>query len=194
MAEDLQGLLTRIQNDGIKKAETERDTIVSNAKAEAEKIIAAAKAEAAALIAKAQENAREEEKRSGEAIRQAARDTLNTFKADLLERLRKVTKEMAGAAMTPQVMADIIRAMAAGYAAQGDAALEVLLPAKECDALEAGLKASLLNDIKAEGVPISGGLKIGFNGSDEYLDFSDEALTDIICDYVGPRLAALLKG
>ena len=49
MAEDLQGLLNRIQNDGLRKAENEREQIIAEAKAEAEKIVAEAKAQAAAL-------------------------------------------------------------------------------------------------------------------------------------------------
>ncbi len=195
MAEDLQGLLDRIQNDGIKKAEMERDSILADAKAQAEKIVADAKAQAEKIVADAKTQAQDDEKRAAENIRQAARDTLNTFKADLLARLQRVTKEMAGQAMTPALMADIIRTMAAAYAQKSDAGLEVLLPEKDAAALEAGLKAALLNNIKVESASgFSAGLKIGFNGGDEYLDFSDEALTDVICEFVGPKLAALLKG
>ncbi len=195
MAEDLQGLLDRIQNDGIKKAEMERDSILADAKAQAEKIVADAKAQAEKIVADAKTQAQDDEKRAAENIRQAARDTLNTFKADLLARLQRVTKDMAGRAMTPALMADIIRTMAAAYAQKSDAGLEVLLPEKDAAALEAGLKAALLNNIKVEAASgFSAGLKIGFNGSDEYLDFSDEALTDVICEFVGPKLAAILKG
>ncbi len=195
MAEDLQGLLDRIQNDGIKKAEMERDSILADAKAQAEKIVADAKAQAEKIVADAKTQAQDDEKRAAKNIRQAARDTLNTFKADLLARLQRVTKDMAGQAMTPALMADIIRTMAAAYAQKSDAGLEVLLPEKDAAALEAGLKAALLNNIKVEAASgFSAGLKIGFNGSDEYLDFSDEALTDVICEFVGPKLAAILKG
>ena len=41
---------------------------------------------------------------------------------------------------------------------------------------------------------VSAGLQIGFKGTDVFLDFSDEALADVICAYVGPKLAAALKG
>ena len=42
MAEELQSLLEKIRNDGIKKAEAERDQIISQAQAEAAQIIKAA--------------------------------------------------------------------------------------------------------------------------------------------------------
>ena len=43
MAEELQGLLDRIQSEGIAKAEAEKTKIVEDAKAEAAKIVAASK-------------------------------------------------------------------------------------------------------------------------------------------------------
>ena len=49
MAEELQSLLEKIQNDGIKKAEAERDAIIAQAQAEAADIIKAAEEKAKAL-------------------------------------------------------------------------------------------------------------------------------------------------
>ena len=43
MAEELQSLLEKIRNDGIKKAEAERDQIISQAQAEAAQIIKSSK-------------------------------------------------------------------------------------------------------------------------------------------------------
>ena len=61
------------------------------------------------------------------------------------------------------------------------------------------LKGSLLADLKANPVirinaDAASGLQIGFKDSDVFLDFTDEALCDVICAYVGPKLAAALKG
>ena len=57
MAEELQGLLDRIQSEGIAKAEAEKTKIVEDAKAEAAKIVAAAKEEAASIVKKAKPRA-----------------------------------------------------------------------------------------------------------------------------------------
>ena len=46
----------------------------------------------------------------------------------------------------------------------------------------------------AAGRGFSAGLKIGFQGGDVFFDFSDDALAEIICEFVGPKLAAVLKG
>ena len=56
MAEELQGLLNRIQEDGLRKSEEERNRIVSEAEAKAAKIIS----DAQAKIQKDKENAIQE--------------------------------------------------------------------------------------------------------------------------------------
>lgn len=199
MAEDLQGLLDRIQNDGLQKAETEREKIIADAKAEAEKIVADAKAEAAAIMKKAKETADDDIKRGEITIRQAARDIIIALKGELLDRLHRVTKDNVAEAMTPQLMAQLVAAMADAYAKESAEGLELILSRQELEALEYGLKASLRADLASKtelslGHDFAAGLKIGFKNSDIFLDFSDEALADVICEFVGPKLAAVLKG
>ena len=58
MADDLQSLLDRINSEGVKKAEAERDAIIAAAKLEAEKIVGAAREEAAAATAATPRGAR----------------------------------------------------------------------------------------------------------------------------------------
>lgn len=199
MAEDLQGLLDRIQNDGLQKAETEREKIIADAKAQAEKIVADANAQAEAIMKKAKETADDDIKRGEITIRQAARDIIIALKGELLERLRRIAKDNVAEAMTPQLMAQLVATMADAYAKESADGLELILSRQELEALEYGLKASLRADLVAKtelslGNDFSAGLKIGFKDSDVFLDFSDEALADVICEFVGPKLAAVLKG
>ncbi|MBO5202812.1 MAG: hypothetical protein J6C30_08805 [Lentisphaeria bacterium] len=199
MAEDLQGLLNRIQNDGLRKAENEREQIIAEAKAEAEKIVAEAKAQAAALEKQAAESAAAMQERAKITIQQAARDIVIGLKVELQERLRRIAKGSVEAAMTPQLMAQLIGAMANAYAQDSAKGIELILSQKDLDNLEQGLFASLSADLMAKcelslGNDFSAGLKIGFKDNDIFLDFSDEALADVICEFVGPKLAALIKG
>ena len=199
MAEDLQGLLDRIQNDGLRKAETEREKIIAQANEEAVKIITAAKEEAAALEKQAADNAAAIQERAKITIQQAARDIVIGLKAELLERLHRITKNSVESAMTPQLMAQLIATMAAAYAKESASGIELILSQKDLDNLEQGLFASLNADLMGKcelslGNDFSAGLKIGFKESDIFLDFSDEALADVICEFVGPKLAALIKG
>jgi V/A-type H+-transporting ATPase subunit E len=108
MAEELQSLLERINEDGVKKAEEEKAKIISEAEKKAEQIIKEAEARAEELMKKASEEAEQNEKRAASAIRQAARDITLALKEELQNRLRAVVKESVGKAMTPELMGKII--------------------------------------------------------------------------------------
>ena len=202
MAGGLQVLLDRIQSEGIDKAEAEKTKIVEDAKAEAAKIVAAAKEEAASIVKKANEDAEISVTKGNAAIKQAARDVLIALRADIEARLKNLVTESVGEAMTPETMGKIILEMVKAYSVKkpsGDATVELLLSQKDADAMTALFKGALLAQLQANPVirissDVSAGLQIGFKGTDVFLDFSDEALADVICAYVGPKLAAALKG
>jgi len=195
MAEDLQGLLDRIQNEGIQKAEADREKLLTEAGAQAEKILADAKEEAEALVKKAQADAAAEQERAERTIRQAARDVIIGLNEDLKARLRRIVKSAIGQAMTPDLIKEIVLKMASSYSSYNVSDLELILPAKEAESLKNALMLALVSDFKSQpDISFASGLKIGFAGQDDFQDFSDEALADIICEYIGPKLAAVLKG
>ena len=201
MAVDVQGLLEKIHNDGIAKAQQEKDEILAAARKEADQIVARAKTQAEEMKRNAEAEARAEQEKADAAIRQAARDAVIALKADLLSRLNTVAHSCVAEAMTPEVMKQIILKMAESYGRDADLAgsLEILLPKKEQDQTEAYLKAQLLAELKA--VPairltheFNSGLQISFRDNDVYFDFSDDALAEVICRFVGPKLTAVNKG
>lgn len=201
MAEDVQGLLDKIHQDGIAKAQQEKDAIIAAAKKEAAQIIADAKAQAEDLQKKAQTEAAAGQEKANAAIRQAARDTVIALKTDLLAKLKNVTRSCIAEAMTPEVMKQIILTMAQAYAKDANAgdSLEVLLPKKEQEQAEAFLKAQLLAELKADPVieltnEFNSGLQISFRDNDVYFDFSDDALAEVLCRFVGPKLTAVING
>ena len=202
MAEELQGLLDKIQSEGIAKAEAEKNAVIESAKAESAKIIENAKKEAAEIIRKAEENAEMSRTKGSAAIKQAARDVIIALRADMEKRLKKLVSDCLGEAMTPELMGKIILEMVKAYREKnpnGEATVELLLQQKDAAALEKYLKSGVLKDLKANpsisvGGDFSSGLQLGFKGEDVFLDFSDDALTDVICAYVGPKLAASIKG
>ena len=201
MAEDVQGLLDKIHQDGIAKAQQEKDAIIAAAKKEAAQIIADAKAQAEDLQKKAQTEAAAGQEKANAAIRQAARDTVIALKTDLLAKLKNVTRFCIAEAMTPEVMKQIILTMAQAYAKDANAgdSLEVLLPKKEQEQAEAFLKSQLLAELKADPVieltnEFNSGLQISFRDNDVYFDFSDDALAEVLCRFVGPKLTAVING
>ena len=201
MAEDVQGLLEKIHNDGIAKAKQEQEAILSAARKEAAQIIADAKAQAEEAKKNALAEAAAGQEKANAAIRQAARDAVLALKSDLLAKLNAAAHACIGEAMTPAVMEQIILTMAKAYAANADAAdsVEVLLPKKEQEQAEAYLKSRLLAELKSSPSiqlthDFNSGLQISFRDNDVYFDFSDDALAEILCRFVGPKLTEVIKG
>ena len=199
MSEDIQSLLDRINAEGVEKAEAESAAIIAKAKAEASQILADARAEAEAVAEEGARQAAASEKRAEETIRQAARDIVIALKSDLLSKLSAVTRECVSSSLTPELMGNILLEMAKGYAANHEAdALEVILSRKDADDAHEVLKGALLAGLKADPVlkfteDFHSGLQISFKGDEVFFDFSDEALADVLCEFAGPKLAAIIK-
>ena len=201
MPEELQSLLEKINEEGIKKAEETKSKIIGNAGIEAEKIVKDAKAKADDIVKKAQADANTVESRGDAAVRQAVRDIVISLRGELLNRFKSVVKEATADAMTPDLMGKIILEMVKNYNAKnpsGEADIELILAQKDIDAMEKLFKTSLVNSLKKNpeislGQNFSAGIKISFKGNDVFFDFSDEAISDMICTYVGPRLAAVIN-
>jgi V/A-type H+/Na+-transporting ATPase subunit E len=200
MAEELQGLLDRINKEGIKKAESEKADILKNAQKEADTIIKKAKTEADTIIKKSLESAEKNEQRAKSTIQQAARDIIIELNTSLQKRMSHCVMDLVSEAMTPELMGELISKLSDQYIKNTgkDVALNLILPQKNLNVVVDKLKKSLFNSFKEkpeifQGLDFAAGIKMGFKGSDVYYDFSDEALTEIVCEYIGPRLASILK-
>ena len=199
MSEDIQSLLDRINAEGVAKAEAESAKIIAEAKAQASKIIAEAKAQAEDLVKEGADKAVVSETRAKEAIRQAARDIVIALKSDLLSKLSAVVKECTATALTSEVMGNIILEMAKSYAKNPAAEdIRILLSGKDAALAEEFLKGAFLAELKAKPVlnftqDFNAGLQISFKENDVFFDFSDEALTEVLCKFVGPKLAEVIK-
>ena len=200
MAEDLQSLLAKIQEQGLDKANAERAAIIKKAEQEAAEITAKAKAAADAMRRAAGEECASLTKRAESAVKQAARDIVLKLNVELKERLNAILQENTANAMTPELMGRIINEMAAAYIKDGkqEAKLEVLVSPKSLEEMNAALKGSLKDSFVKQptlfaDMELGGGLKVSVSGNDVFYDFSDDAITDIVAAYIGPRLADIVK-
>ncbi|MDD5727823.1 MAG: hypothetical protein PHV59_04580 [Victivallales bacterium] len=201
MAEKLQGLLEKIKTEGLEKAEAEKHKILEEARQEAAGILKKAGSEADGIIKKAEGNAADLKKRSETAVSQAARDIMLKLKTELRKRLENIVRRNIADCMTPEFMGKITAEMAAAFCKNQsgeDVRLELLVAPKDLEKMTALLQGSMAETFKnAPEVFGSGelgsGLKIGFKGQDVFFDFSDDAISDLVCAYVSPKLAEILK-
>ena len=112
--EDLQGLLEKINRDGVEKAEAEAKRIIDDARAKADALIKDAQAQAVQSKADAEKASAAYAERAAETIRQSARDVVIGVKdalTALLENLlaKDVDKALADEATAAQIVTAAIK-------------------------------------------------------------------------------------
>lgn len=201
MADELQALLDRITEEGLKKADAERRVIVEKAQSEAEQIVASAREQADSMVEEAKREAAVLHTKGEEALRQAARDVMLSLRRRLEERVSAVAKALVQEALPPERMAELLGELISSFVSQGgvEDRVEVLLNDEQCSQVESALKARLGSSFKdrceLSPVPsLSGGFRLQLGASDVEYDFSDESLAEALAAFVSPRLAAIVLG
>ena len=195
----LQELIDKIKKDGVASAESSAAAIIAEAEKKAAAIISDAEAKAANIVATGKSETARMEKASVDAIRQAGRNLLLSFRdgvnAQLVAIVSAQTEGALSADALKAVVPEAVKAWAANTAAED---ISVLLPAKDLAAVEASVQAALKAEL-AKGVELkadkslSAGFRIGSKDGAAYYDFSAEAVADLFSAYLNPRTAAIMK-
>jgi V/A-type H+-transporting ATPase subunit E len=200
MAEELQGLLEKIQKDGVEKAQAEASAITDAARTKASEIIVEAEKQAVDLIEAAKQDAAQFETRARNSLLQAARDLVITVGQNvtaLLERLLadRVRSEFSGAALSEAITHAVKAYIETGTQA-GD--LAVLLSETEKAAVEGGLNEALKEALD-QGLELTSvssvvaGFKVSLEGGKLVHDFSDTAVADALAGLLRPALAEIVR-
>lgn len=198
MSGELQNLLDKFHEEGVKKTEAECAELIKGARKEAQLIKEQAQAEAAAMLKAAEEQSAALEARAKNAIQQAARDIILKLQSELVSRITSAVAGAADQALSPDFMAALIRELATKFAAAPNVSISILTSVKDVAALEKALQGALLNSFhtapKVLSNPgIKGGCEVSFKDGQVYFDFTEEAVTELVSDFIGPKLAELLE-
>ena len=189
MADELQALLDKISEEELKKADRQCEKLLTDARAEAASIVEAAKKESSML-----------EEKGKESLRQASRDILISLRSELEKRVTRTVENLMAANLGGSGLADVIVKAIVGFK-NSDGSLDditLLLNADELASVEAAVKASLAEDLRAHcelspAPGIAAGFKVVFKESGIVYDFTDKSLAESICACVNPKLAAILS-
>ena len=195
----LQELIDKIKKDGVAAAEKESAKIIEASEKKAEAIIADAQKKAAEIIKSAKSETEKMEKASEEAIVQAGRNLLLSFKDSLVAELDGLIQDGTEKAVSKDVLAKLVPETVKAWAKNSDASeLSVLLSEKDLKALETSLKSALKAEIK-KGLEIkpdktlTAGFRIGVKNGAAFYDYSAESLSEMFAAYLNPKVAALMK-
>lgn len=195
----LQELIEQIKKDGVDAAETQAEAILKSAKAEAERIISDAQTQADKIIADAKSENEKTVKSGEDAIRQAGRNLLISFRESVTRELKAIVGDNVNAVYSSDAFAKLIINAVESWTSKPESEdISVVLNSNDF----AKLEESLLSELKEKmlgGVTLKasdnfdGDFRIAVNNGAVYYDYSAESVTDMLSNYLSPKVAALLK-
>ena len=195
----LKELIDQIKKDGVEAAESEAQAILKAANDEAEKIILSAKAEAERILQEAKKENERITKSSEDAIRQAGRNLLISFRESVARELKAIVGENVNAVYSSDAFAGLIISIVESWAKKPDAEdIAVILNTQDLNKLEETLLA-VLKEKMLKGITLKandnfdGGFRIAVNNGSAYYDYSAEAVVDMLSNYLSPKVTELLK-
>ncbi len=195
----LQELIEQIKKDGVDAAETKAEAILEAAKAEAEKIISDAQAQADKIMADAKSENAKNVKSGEDALRQAGRNLLITFRESVTRELKAIVGNNVNAVYSSDAFSKLIINAVEVWSSKPEADdISVILNSNDLakleEALLAELKAKMLGGVTLKANDnFDGGFRIAVNNGAVYYDYSAEAVTDMFANYLSPKVTALLK-
>ena len=199
MAEELQHLIERIRKEGVESGEKAADSLVAEAKKKAAAIVADAQKQAKDLVAKAETDSAAFAERGQATLRQAARDLLISVGGAIGKVVGGIVEAKVGAALTPDLMAQMLLKLAEAYAKDGGAGgMVAMLGEADAAAVKAAFAKEYQNKLAA-GIQIESdreifqGFRAGAKDGQVFHDFTKEAIAESLANFLRPELAQIVK-
>ncbi|MBE7048486.1 MAG: V-type ATP synthase subunit E [Ruminococcaceae bacterium] len=199
MEVQLQELIDQIKKDGVEAAESEAESILNTAKTEAKKIVADAQAQAEKILSSAKVENERLTKSSEDAIRQAGRNLLISFRESVTKELKSLLREGVAVVYSAETLAQLIVNVIESWSNKPDAEdITLILNNEDLTQVEKNILAGLKERIN-KGITLKasdnfdGGFRIAVNDSGVYYDYSAEMVVDMLSNYLSPKVIALMK-
>lgn len=195
----LQELIDKIKKDGVASAELNAQRIIAEAEKNAASIVSAAEAKADNIVKTAKVEAERMEKTSEDAIAQAGRNLIISFRDGINKELSALVNAEVSKVYDKDLLKKLIPETVKAWASNTEAQdLSVLLNPKDLKALEDNFKTSLKSyiskglTIKSD-ASISSGFRIGAKDGSAFYDFSAEEVANLFSAYLNPKTTEIMK-
>lgn len=195
----LQELIDKIKKDGVGAAESAAATIISDAEKKAAEIIADAEKKAEEAEKKAKAEAERLEKASIDAVKQAGRNIILSFRDSINAELSAIVSGETEKAYNVDMLKTLIPEVVKKWIENADASdVSVLLSEKDLNTLSSGFTSALKSEI-SKGLELKAsnsidvGFRIGSKDGAAYYDFSAESVADLFSAYLNPKVAQIMK-
>jgi len=194
----VQELIDKIRNDGIKTANEDAARIKEEAEVKARQLVDSAKKEAENIISAGKQEAEKAEKAGIAALQQASRNLLLVFRDEIQAIINKTINDVVCVNYNEDVLKAALPEILKNWAAKGTSDIALILPEDDLTKLHGFLNEKLKTEL-GKGVELKSNRKLsyGFHISNKegsvYYDFSSEAVAGLLSSYLNPKLAGILK-
>lgn len=199
--EKLEKICKVLKEETLAPAHEEADRVMADARAEAERIVKSAQEDAEGIIAKAREQVKQERNVMETSLRQAGRQALEALRQDVETKLfnQELGSLVKGGSQNSDLVAKLIHAIVDAVAQNGakadlSAFVPARVPAKE---VNEALGKAVVNRLREGGVAVgnfAGGAQVRMNADRVTIDVSDQALEELLANYVRKDFRKLLFG
>ncbi|OJF77657.1 MAG: V-type ATP synthase subunit E [Treponema sp. CETP13] len=195
----LQELIDKIKKDGVESAEEASAAIIADAEQKAAEIVAAAQKKADDMVENAKAETKRMEKASVEAVSQAGRNLLISFRDGINSELSSILVHEITTAYNEDMLKTLIPEIVKEWIKkEGVEDVTILLPQDDVKKFESAFIDKLNREI-SKGIEIkvddtmSAGFKIGTKDGSAYYDFSAESVAELFSTYLNPKVAEIMK-
>ena len=198
MEMELNSLIEKIKKEGITEAKSKSEEIIKQAQEQKNTIIKEAEDKAGIIIKKAESEAERLKDNSQQAVIQAVRDATLSLKDQIKNVFEAILKREIEETLSDEFIAQLILKLAKSWPENKKADLEILTSQKDKQRLAELILSKFKNRLSA-GITfkvspnINKGIYIGIKGKDVYYDFTDEAILEIIKEYLRPFIVKIIN-
>jgi V/A-type H+/Na+-transporting ATPase subunit E len=176
----IQDLVSSIRKDGIDAANTQAESIISDAKAKADKIVADAKAEAAKTLESSEKQIAVLKESAVVSAEQAKRDAVLSFRNEVQKEFEKLLSARIRDNMSDAALGKLIHAVLADE----DVSKYTAEVAEVSDALKAELAQEIRNGLEIKPTKgVRAGFRLAAKDGSGYFDCSDDEIMQMLMPY-----------
>jgi len=200
MAEQLENLLQKIQDEAVTKADETAKQKLDEAEKKAESIIADAEKKAESIIADAEKKAEQFAENGRKSLEQAARDVLIYLRKSIDKQFETLIRKSVPEIIPIEVIQEILIKLATEARAKGTSpeGVRIFLSPNEYKSLTDFFMNRFHDEVKkgAEFHPMPGikaGFRICLRDKDVEYDYSDDVIVQMLSNLISPVLDEILK-
>ncbi len=194
----LNELIEKIKNDGIRSAEDEASRIIVDAQKQAADIVSKAEIEARRIQKVAGVEAEKTERSGTEALRHAGRDLLLTVRSSIEDMFNRIVKSSVTDSLNPELLSQAVMETIRSLAIESLSGVEVQIPENQFALIEPGLRGAMVDEFKKgmKIAPVKGldaGFRVSIKNGSMFYDFSDQEIVEMLSRFLNPQLVKIIS-